>query len=374
MNSNSNYFSNKNAFNIYSNADKTAFKNFSKQTPDKKENVNQINTTDYTYNNNDTTIINTNMKFNPESNMSFGTPERVEKNLFQNYESSIQTPIKKSRRRECTPIDSAEDEVESISYVNGNNLPPQNLNFGHNMGTDKGTNFSNNYNLLKMNTGNFNSFNMNKIHCQFQKLSKSKFLDKINNENYSSGNDQFDCPEILEKIKGNYLLNAIESDIDHPNFIPKLFSNIVEDVDLFNKITNLLCYCLFEGFNTRQDIFFKYLVRLIYIYFQAESIYLEIVDQPLDSFNNNLMLLMNYVVRLDPNYSNYQVDMNTEGSNYVFSLNGTSVLNTPNQDILNFILSFRVCFNLSNGNLIRSDSVKLQNLVTVDFIKIKIFN
>jgi hypothetical protein len=103
-------------------------------------------------------------------------------------------------------------------------------------------------------------------------------------------------------------------------------------------------------------------------------VYLEIVDQPLNSFQNNVSILNNFVTKFDPEYSNYQIDLNIAESKYIFSLAGTCVLNSPNKETFNFIVSIRICLNFSNGSALRNDSLKLEELISVDFIKIKIFN
>lgn len=102
--------------------------------------------------------------------------------------------------------------------------------------------------------------------------------------------------------------------------------------------------------------------------------YLEIVDQPLDSFNNNIAMLTNNILRLEPNYSNTQTDLNYDDSKYIFSLQGNAVLKTQNQERMNFIMSFRVFINVSSGSNIREQGARMEDVVSVDFIKIKIFN
>lgn len=94
----------------------------------------------------------------------------------------------------------------------------------------------------------------------------------------------------------------------------------------------------------------------------------------MNSFNTNFSILAQYVSTLDPDFTNYQIDVNSENLTFIFSLSGNCVLNSPNKDVLKFILSFRVCFNLSNLYLICSEKIEINKFVSIDFIKIKIFN
>jgi len=73
-------------------------------------------------------------------------------------------------------------------------------------------------------------------------------------------------------------------------------------------------------------------------------------------------------------YENSQIDFLPEEGKYIFSLKGNTRLNTPNIEILNFIVSLRICLNLNDEDRIRSDSVKLEEIVNIDFVKIKIFS
>jgi hypothetical protein len=93
----------------------------------------------------------------------------------------------------------------------------------------------------------------------------------------------------------------------------------------------------------------------------------------MNSFENNLATLTNHIISLDAFYDNCQIDFLPEEMKYIFSLRGNAVLNTPNGDILNFIVSLRICLNLNDESKIRSDSARLEEIVNIDFVKIKIF-
>jgi len=239
----------------------------------KINNGNNLNNESYLGNGNDSTMMMsqpTYTKFFPR--VSEGTPQRIKKSISQVYDDSKRTPIKKSKRRDCTPLYSDEEEEREAKINNNNKLEKQSEHFF----TCNNNNFegSFNFNRLRMNSGSNTNFNNNlnfnnsfrpsqPVH--FQKLTKSKFLEKIENlDLYSKDNnkDVLESGDILDKIRGAYLLSLIECDYNNYSVWKDVFNSILADSELFNKITNLLCYCFFEGFNTRSDIFFKFLVRL----------------------------------------------------------------------------------------------------------------
>jgi hypothetical protein len=238
---------------------------------------------------NDTTLtgITLNSTYNKSNiSISIDTPPKKKKPISEVYEASIRTPIKKTKKRDCTPEYSDEDEekkkmVRMTSDDNNNQKEGVNCNriiqfnnFNSNLynsfnDSNKFHNYD--YNLLKANNKNLtynNNFNNESSNfynpdIRFQKISKSKFLEKldamefpINNINISG--DFIQSEEIIDKIKGNLLLFQLENEINKN--IQNLFYSIIEDNELFNKITNLICYSFFDGFNYRSDMFFKFLV------------------------------------------------------------------------------------------------------------------
>ncbi len=91
------------------------------------------------------------------------------------------------------------------------------------------------------------------------------------------------------------------------------------------------------------------------------------------SFNENIALLTKHILRLDPDYSNFQVDPYQNENNYIFSLQGLATLNTANRELYKFMISIRIKINVADGKLLRNDAVKIEDIIAVDFIKIKIF-
>jgi hypothetical protein len=220
-----------------------AKQNSLEMTPPKKSNLEEANDS---YINNDSTMLMSQPTLRKNFSHQYGnsTPKMKQKSLNQAYEASILTPIKKSKRRECTPIDSDEEKVNKSRMVIQQDFKDP---FSSNMM---------NFQLLKTHNG----FAISDKNLYFEKLSKSKFLQKIE-ENISTGtnNSSTENREILEKIKGAFLLVSLEV-TDKQEFYKILFQQIYEDSNLFNKITNLMCFCIFEGFNTKSDYFFKFLV------------------------------------------------------------------------------------------------------------------
>ena len=218
--------------------------------------------------------------------MSIDTPVKKKKLNSGLYEASIRTPIKKTKKRECTPeYSDGEDEQKDLRSMdeynfnfkninnNGNNL---NLNTAYNnfdpylTNSYKNPHHEYNYNLLKLNNKTNHNQNLlneankfNRCDFKFQKISKSKFLQKIeqmegNTYSNTKLNEMIESDEIKEKIKGTYLLYVLENEFSLN--LTNLFFTIIEDNDLFNKISNLICYSFFDGFNKRSDMFFKFLV------------------------------------------------------------------------------------------------------------------
>jgi hypothetical protein len=158
------------------------------------------------------------------------TPEKSKKTEIKAYDATIRTPIKKSKRRDCTPAYS-DDEDEKIGldqnnyFCNAENIYSKNLPACNLFGPQSmNCNSIPNYNILKL-TGRegMNSFSMlsNKA-PQFEKLSKSKFLDKINTLSSSNNSDQenslIESSEIFDKIKGTYLFNVMDYDCTSNDF------------------------------------------------------------------------------------------------------------------------------------------------------------
>ena len=86
-----------------------------------------------------------------------------------------------------------------------------------------------------------------------------------------------------------------------------------------------------------------------------------------------MSLLTNHILRLDPEFDNYQIDVVHEEQKYIFSVQGRCTLNTPNKDMMNFIMSFRIFLNIGKQSPIRNDEVKLENIISVDYIKLRVY-
>jgi hypothetical protein len=249
---------------------------------------------------NDTTLtgITLNTTYNKSNiSMSVDTPLKKKKPISEVYESSIRTPIKKTKKRDCTPDYSDDEEkkrmfkespIDNNSQMEFNcnrNIQFNNFNLNQYLlnSYNNNPNQLSNYNLLKMNHRNCynndynNSNQFYKTDIRFQKMSKSKFLQKIDafenlDNNINSSSDFIGSEEIIDKIKGTFLLNLLEN--ENCRNIRHLFFSVVEDNDLFNKITNIICYSFFDGFNNRSDIFFKFLVNNKFILYLIIRVHL----------------------------------------------------------------------------------------------------
>jgi hypothetical protein len=137
----------------------------------------------------------------PQKNFSFSTP-RSKSSITD--ENSLLTPIiKKSKRRDCTPIENQTSQMITEDY---------------------------------------------------NPISRSRFLETL-----ESTNEQTEDNNLVSRIKGSYLLNCLE------NNNMTIYQVILSDAEIFNEVINTICGSLFEGFNKRSNVFFKFLVYIINI-------------------------------------------------------------------------------------------------------------
>jgi hypothetical protein len=94
----------------------------------------------------------------------------------------------------------------------------------------------------------------------------------------------------------------------------------------------------------------------------------------LNSLEYNINLLHTHILHLQPNYEHYGIDFLNEECKYIFSLGGKTILNSELQEVLNFIISFRIYVNCINEETLRFSDLKLEDLICVDFIKFKVIN
>lgn len=92
---------------------------------------------------------------------------------------------------------------------------------------------------------------------------------------------------------------------------------------------------------------------------------------PQDNFKNNLSTLTNFVQTITPDYTTCQVDIFDDVS-YILSFNGTAILN-PNREVLKFVISMKINFNFKDENFEMNEQLRIQNIISIDFIKLKIF-
>jgi hypothetical protein len=137
----------------------------------------------------------------PQKNFSFSTPRSKS---TQHDEDSLLTPIiKKSKRRDCTPIEN--QQMMIIEDLN-----------------------------------------------DYDPISRTRFMETL--ERTETNNDESN--EIVSKIKGSYLLNCLD------NNNTSLYNIILSDSQIFNEVVNMICVSFFEGYNNRSHLFFKFMVIL----------------------------------------------------------------------------------------------------------------
>lgn len=142
-------------------------------------------------------------------------------------ELSLHTPIKKSKKRDCTPDSPDKSNILDFTYskVYSNRLNEDD-------------------NLI-----------INLSEKEFDKGVKGENINIYNNPiDYDNSND------IIDKIRGSYLLNILEK-----NNNSSIYKILLEDNVLLNKLINIMCNKFFDGFNNRdQNEFLFFLVKILF--------------------------------------------------------------------------------------------------------------
>lgn len=192
---------------------------------------------------------------NTKSFSKYATPQSKKSKSRIGIDSEfMQTPLKKSMRRECTPVYS-----------------PKNGTFGSSINSRifsfcQSDNNNNNFNdTSKCNLDNITEspFLHNKRESdKFDVISKEKFLENLNRisicdtANNSNSNDN---------NNSGTLLNIENNNSNFGQFFEqekcRLYDIIVNDQDLLNRVTYIACNNFFNGFNSRNENFFKFLVK-----------------------------------------------------------------------------------------------------------------
>lgn len=253
----------------------------------------------------------------------FTTPHKMNFNFVSKIKNILTAPIKKSKRRDCTPapkeekekveedfftfsqtLNFSDNEKEShFSKINLNDV--NNLNFSTNeksffslLNNDSLTNTNEHKQELEATT----SYLFNDIFVTNKKFNLSTIMSKNsennqeninNNDNYNdfsescennvnsshkklikhlesvniSENLSNDEEENIAKEQSSELLEKIRKDyifnIFESNFAKNsIFDIITANYELFYKITNLINFCFLSGFNGRKEsLFFKFIVK-----------------------------------------------------------------------------------------------------------------
>ena len=80
---------------------------------------------------------------------------------------------------------------------------------------------------------------------------------------------------------------------------------------------------------------------------------------PINSFTENFNILNNYITSLTPDDIKSQIDYDNSINKFIFSTSGTAILNSLNHENFNFILSLRI--KIENHLLIKINSGKSTN-------------
>lgn len=250
--------------------------------------------------------------FSFQNNNASSPPSTPNKPTSSRGSDSNFTPrIKKTKRRDCTPLSPNTKEVTDYDSI------------------------SNSYSLLTSNP----------------KKDKLNFMQKIEQCENSMVND------FESKLKGAILLSQIDNNTSDVN----IMKVIMEDNELLLSLSSDIISNFVEGFNKKSEIFYNFL---------NTNTYLEIIGFPLQSFNDNLKTLNDNINSFIPNYNTVQVD--PDWSNYFFylTITGDAILKSINGEQVKFILSFKVNINKEKNAYFHNFQIK--NVICVDYIKIKI--
>lgn len=216
---------------------------------------------------------------NKKNSRSDRTPDKKPKRL---EDSTWNSPIKKTKRRECTPT-SPETQAHSIDIENNtlNTINQTHFNFNNFNGAQNITaiNFNdystmNDYSNLNCTTTNavygtnnkdFSNYS-NNCHFHNKKYNltftdqKSKFLRKLetqdNDQSHISDNER----DIISFFKGNLILYQLGS--NNMNIDQQVYEELFKNDEILQKIIYEVILSFFEGFNGRNEAFYKYLVSI----------------------------------------------------------------------------------------------------------------
>jgi len=244
------------------------------------------------------------------TNRITNTPESKPK---KEYDGTINSKIKKTKKRDCTPL-SPEKTTETYSFFNNGNIYLSNYNnnvhnamhhdstmslnnnFSHNTFTRESLQQNHYGNLSKIgNIGGlthisnikptssqnqlFNqSFSLNLINQSQNELNnnndpyltvnnnnsystftqqKSKFLKDLENENEIQLDSEGEI-RVKQYLKGSLILEKLEN--QNQFFVEKISNSFFENNEIKDTITYEIVTSFFNGYNNRSNAFFKYFV------------------------------------------------------------------------------------------------------------------
>ena len=245
-------------------------------------------------------------------NQKFTTPPSTpnKPTSSRGSDSNFTPRIKKTKRRDCTPLSPDDKEVSDFASISGA------------------------YSLLQ------------------PKKEKLNFMEKIEQCENSVVND------FESKLKGAILLSQIDSNNSEVN----IMKVILQDNELLLNLSNEIIGNFINGFNTKNQMMFYNLL--------TTNTILEIVGFPLQDINTTLRTLSDNIMTFNANYSSVQIDPDWQNFFFYLTIGGDALLKSVNSEIVKFILSFKV--NINKDKKAYFQNFQLKNVVCVDYIKIKI--
>ena len=214
-------------------------------------------------------------------NNIISTPENKPK---KDYDATLNSKIKKTKKRDCTPHDQ-DDDTCSFYGLNNENLNDSHYNNNYGLNNDTRmtfgpstsnmfsrdtllnitnmTNFNNISNIKNnqtvLNETYYGNNHNNNSYLTFTKQ-KSRFLNELDRNLDFDQNVQIDTEEekeVKNYLKGSFMLEKLENENAH---IDNIYSNLFQGKEILQKIAYEVVKSFFDGYNNRINTFYKYLV------------------------------------------------------------------------------------------------------------------
>ena len=231
--------------------------------------------------------------FNPNTNYSSynnynlpNTPESKPKK--SEYDATLNSKIKKTKKRDCTPLSPDHETYSFMNHSNNENLNnsfynnnyninetrfsfgQSFVNGGHRDSLQNLNNISNISSILpnpNLGVGNISNLDTSFISNNYNRRQnlyltftqqKSKFLNDLDQKSNVVQIDSEEEKEVKNYIKGSFMLEKLENE-SNVN-IDKIYSNLFEEKEILQKLTYEVVRSFFDGYNNRTNMFYKYIV------------------------------------------------------------------------------------------------------------------